>query len=371
MRVFGHVKTSEMGFVLNTPDLVTRGRRRGRVCVAVEGEGDTSGNGTSRPPKSGTYRTSDVESSYSHRRQLLAVPVTSSGFGPKVSVEDLNGSLFTSDDPLWSLIQYEAQVGAANEPFLATELYGSVLQYPSLTDAVCVVLANKLGTGYMQATQWGELLQDAYSQDAHIRRCMRMDLMAVMERDPSRRHGVGVLLYAKGWHALQCYRLAHFLWNSGKVHMALYLQSMISQRFGLDIHPAARIGGGVYFDEGTGIVIGETAVVGENVSMFHNVTLGGTGKDSGDRHPKVDDGVLIGAGSYILGNIRIGRGAQVNCRSVITKNVEEFTVVAGVPGKAIGKLPPYVGPYPSKIMNHALMMELTNTESDVGEGVGI
>mmetsp|Transcript_5768 Transcript_5768/g.17206 ORF Transcript_5768/g.17206 Transcript_5768/m.17206 type:complete len:356 (-) Transcript_5768:1857-2924(-) len=355
-----------MGFV-ETGLLATGGHRRRLVCSAEEGNGTT-------PNPSKVYQTSKTGEFYKPpaMRPLLAVPVTAAGFGPKVSVEELANSLVTSDDPLWTLIQHEAQVGAANEQFLASELYASVLQHTNLEDAMSVVLANKLGAGYMQATQWMELLKRAFVCDAEYRRCMRLDLMSVMERDPASKHAVGVLLFAKGFHAIQCHRLSHWLWKNGKVHMALYLQSMISQRFGMDIHPAARIGGGVFMDHGTGIVIGETATVGENVSLLHNVTLGGTGKESGDRHPKIGDGVLIGAGSSVLGNIIIGKGAQINARSVVNKGVEPFVVVAGVPAKPIGKVPPFLGSYPSKLMNHVLVKDDTPFEdATLDEGVNI
>jgi serine O-acetyltransferase len=200
------------------------------------------------------------------------------------------------------------------------------------------VLANELDTPSFQATQWVELFREAMAADESFGRNARADISAFVERDPAMSHAACVLLYAKGFHALEAWRLAHWLWQRGRTSLALYLQSMISSRFAVDIHPAAIIGAGVLLDHGTGIVIGETAVLGNNVSLLQNVTLGGTGKETGDRHPKVSDGVMIGAGATILGNIRIGQGAHIAACSVVLKPVEEFSIVTGVPAKVVGKV---------------------------------
>lgn len=345
--------------------------RRVMVFALVSGEEGGSGGGGGGGGYYGVYRThkageEPVTAMKVPSRTLLAVPVTGSGFGPKVSPEDLAGSLITSEDPLWLLIQREAQVGAANEQFLASELYASVLTHAEMEEAVSVVLANKLGTGYMQATQWFELLMEYFVKDRDSRRHLRLDLSSVMERDPASKHAVGVLLFSKGFHAVQSHRLAHWLWTTGKVHMAAYLQSMNSSRFGVDIHPAAKIGSGIFIDHATGIVIGSTVIIGENVSINQNVTLGGTGKEIGDRHPKIGDGVLIGPGTNVLGNIKIGRGAQINARSLVNKPVDPFTVVAGVPAKVVGQVPPYLGSYPSKLMNHTNYIKVDDASLDEG-----
>jgi serine O-acetyltransferase len=162
-----------------------------------------------------------------------------------------------------------------------------------------------------------------------------IDLEAVHSRDPAADGFLTPFLYYKGFHALQWYRVGHWLWNNRRRHLARFLQSRVSQALAIDIHPAARIGHGVFIDHGTGVVIGETSVVGNNVSMLHEVTLGGTGKETGDRHPKVGDGVLLSAGAKILGNIEIGRASKVGAGSVVLKNVGARTTVAGVPARMV------------------------------------
>jgi serine O-acetyltransferase len=162
------------------------------------------------------------------------------------------------------------------------------------------------------------------------------DLVVIRDRDPACRSILEPLLFYKGFKALQAYRVAHALWTGGRKDVARFIQSVVSDKFAIDIHPAAVIKGGVFIDHGTGIVIGETAVVERNVSMLHHVTLGGTGKDRGDRHPKIKAGVLIGAGATILGNITVGEGAKVAAGSVVVKNVDANVIVAGVPAKPIG-----------------------------------
>lgn len=166
---------------------------------------------------------------------------------------------------------------------------------------------------------------------------MRADIQAVNERDSACCSLVTPLLYFKGFHALQAYRIAHWLWRQGRKPLALFLQNRISSVFAVDIHPAARIGKGIMFDHATGIVIGETAVVEDNVSIMQSVTLGGTGKEAGDRHPKVRKGVLISAGAKILGNIEVGECAKVGAGSVVLKDVPPRSTVAGVPARIIGE----------------------------------
>ena len=166
---------------------------------------------------------------------------------------------------------------------------------------------------------------------------LRRDLSAVQERDPAARSMIVPFLYFKGFHALQAHRAAHWFWLQGRTALALYLQSQVSEVFNVDIHPAARIGKGILMDHGTGVVIGETAVIGDDVSLLHEVTLGGTGKESGDRHPKVGRGVMIGAGAKILGNITIGEGSKIAAGSVVLSDVPAHSTVAGIPAKVVGR----------------------------------
>lgn len=178
----------------------------------------------------------------------------------------------------------------------------------------------------------------AFESDIQIVEDAAIDLIAVCERDPAVNNDFTVpFLYFKGYHALQSYRVAHWLYNQGRYEFALYMQSIISHNFAVDIHPEAKIGHGIMLDHGTAVVIGQTAVVGNNVSIMQEVTLGGTGKESGDRHPKIGDGVLIGAGAKVLGNIKIGIGAKIGAGSVVLADVKEHTTVAGIPARVVGK----------------------------------
>mmetsp|Transcript_2283 Transcript_2283/g.3922 ORF Transcript_2283/g.3922 Transcript_2283/m.3922 type:complete len:397 (-) Transcript_2283:54-1244(-) len=264
-------------------------------------------------------------------------PSVNFGFGPRISVDDMNRTLIDSDDPLWDVIRTEAERGAKNVPELASYLYASVLRHRELNRSVAIILSGLLQTPNLQATQIFSLFLLAFKEDPSHGQVMREDLLAAMQRDPAQRHAVGVLLYAKGFHALQCYRLAHWLYRGqGRTALALYLQSIISKAFGVDIHPGARIGRGCFIDHATGIVIGETATVGEHCSLLHQVTLGGTGKESGDRHPKVGRLVLLGAGVTVLGNIPIGDRAQILPGSVVLKPVEHDAIMSGVPAKRVG-----------------------------------
>ena len=285
-------------------------------------------------------------------------PGCARGFGAAVTLDEATQSLQDSTDPLWSLVRSSATSAAASEPQLASELYGNVLAHDSLDDVVATVLANALNRTGLQATQLLGLFRSALENDESYRASLRADLAAVMERDPAAPGACGVLLYSKGWQALQCYRLAHWLWRNERHALALYLQSTISAAYAVDIHPAARIGRGVFVDHATGIVIGETAVLGDNVSILQNVTLGGTGKEKGDRHPKVADGVMIGAGATVLGNIRIGEGAHIAACSVVLKPVPPAAVMSGVPAKIVGNVTYNKGVFPSFVMDQRLSVQL-------------
>jgi serine O-acetyltransferase len=225
---------------------------------------------------------------------------------------------------------------AEQEPILASFLHATVLNHDSLEDALSFHLANKLDSPAASALLIREMIEEALSQSSNIGEAVRADIVATYERDSACDCVSTPLLFYKGFHALQAYRVAHWLWNNQRQPLALFLQNHISTAFSVDIHPAARIGKGIMLDHGTGIVIGETAVVDDNVSIMQSVTLGGTGKESGDRHPKIGQGVLIGAGSKILGNIMIGEGAHVSSGSVVLKDVPSHKVVAGVPATIVG-----------------------------------
>lgn len=242
----------------------------------------------------------------------------------------------SSLDTLWETIRQQTRCQAESEPVLASFLYATILNHDSLSAALSFHLANKLDSPALPAMLIREVIDEALSSDKTLIEAIQADLVAVNERDSACCSVVTPLLFFKGFHALQAYRVAHWLWRQGRESLAFFLQNRISSSFGVDIHPAARIGKGIMFDHATGIVIGETAVVGDNVSIMQSVTLGGTGKEAGDRHPKVGNGVLIGAGAKILGNITVGDCAKIGAGSVVLKDVPARTAVAGVPAQIIG-----------------------------------
>jgi serine O-acetyltransferase len=245
--------------------------------------------------------------------------------------------LNSAEDGFWDQIVSEVRREAEREPVLVSFLFASVLRYRQLEDALGVILANKLQTPDLSAILLRDLINDALAEDASIRASIRADLLAARTRDPAARGYAQPFLYYKGFHALQAYRVAHWLWQQGRQALAAHLQNRISEAFGVDVHPAARIGSGVLIDHGTSVVIGETAVVEDYVSLLHEVTLGATGKEMGDRHPKVRRGVLIGAGAKLLGNIEIGLGAKVGAGSVVLRDVPPHTTVAGIPARVVGR----------------------------------
>jgi serine O-acetyltransferase len=276
-------------------------------------------------------------------------------------MDELTEYLATAEDGFWEQIQAEARREADREPLLVSFLFATVMAHKKLEDGLSVILANKLHTPELPAIVLRDLINEALAADASIRASIRADLLAARTRDPAARDYAQPFLYYKGFHALQAYRVAHWLWLQGRHGIAAHLQNRISEAFAVDIHPAARIGAGILIDHGTSVVIGETAVVEDNVSMLHEVTLGGTGKDSGDRHPKVRRGVLIGAGAKILGNIEIGIGAKVAACSVVLRDVPPHTTVAGIPARVIGRC---------KVAEPALEMDSTFPFS-AEDGAGI
>src|SRR6202171_3005658 len=242
-----------------------------------------------------------------------------------------------SCDPIWSALREQAEQLAESEPELASFAHATILKHDLLEEALSYLLAKKIGGEDLSPMQLREMFQDAFAAEPAMGEAVRADLSAVFERDPACHSYVQAFLFFKGFHALQSYRVAHFLWNQGRKLVALFIQNRMSDLFAVDIHPAARLGRGIMIDHATGVVIGETAVVGDDVSMLHGVTLGGTGKQNEDRHPKVRHGVLIGAGAKILGNIEVGHCARIAAGSVVVKAVPHNVTVAGVPAKIVGE----------------------------------
>lgn len=240
-------------------------------------------------------------------------------------------------DTIWATMRNEATREAQNEPMLASFLHETILNHICFEDALSYQLAGKLGNPTIRAMSIREVIDESLASDPGVSQAARADVQAIRDRDPACQ-GLSVpFLYFKGFQALQSYRIAHSLWRQGREALALYLQNRISEIFSVDIHPAASIGQGILIDHATSLVIGETAVVGDNVSMLHEVTLGGTGKQTGDRHPKVSHCVLIGAGAKILGNVDIGEGAMIGAGSVVLESVPAHCTAAGVPAKIIGR----------------------------------
>jgi serine O-acetyltransferase len=256
-----------------------------------------------------------------------------------------------SFDSIWESIREEVAKEVEGEPILASYLHATILKHETLEEALSFHLAGKLATPTLPSMLIREVIDEALKKSPSIGRALRADIQAVRDRDPACKGYAKPLLYFKGLHALESYRVAHWLWSQGRHALAMYLQNQISVVFGVDIHPAARIGSGIFIDHGTGVVIGETAVVEDDVSMLQEVTLGGTGKESGDRHPKVRKGVLIGAGAKILGNVNIGEGAKVGAGSVVLQDVAPHSTVAGVPAVVVGE--PEVS-QPALAMDHRL-----------------
>ncbi len=238
---------------------------------------------------------------------------------------------------IWQLIRGEAQQLVESEPMLASFFHATILKHTHLGGALSYILANKLANAIMPAIALKEIIEEAYQADPNIIASAASDINAVRTRDPAVDKWSTPLLYLKGFHALQSYRVTHYLWNQGRKALAVYLQNEISVAFDVDIHPAAKIGCGIMLDHATGIVVGETSVIENDVSILQGVTLGGTGKEHGDRHPKIREGVMIGAGAKILGNIEIGRYAKIGACSVVLQPIPEFATAAGVPAKIVGQ----------------------------------
>lgn len=240
-------------------------------------------------------------------------------------------------DPVWARLRREAEQAIATEPALTSFILSTVVNQPSFEAAIAHRVAARLSHPALPAELIAQTFDEAIANDAEIAQGFRADVAAVLDRDPACYRLIEPVLYFKGFHALQTHRLAHWLWHRGRRDFALYLQSRSSEVFQTDINPAARIGKGIFLDHATGLVVGETTVIEDNVSMLQDVTLGGTGKQGGDRHPKIRKGVLIGAGAKILGNIEVGQCARVAAGSVVLAAVPRNTTVAGVPAKVVGE----------------------------------
>jgi serine O-acetyltransferase len=253
--------------------------------------------------------------------------------------------------PVWASLRNEAAAVAKNESALASVLAAVVLNHDTLGDALSYQLARKLGDQELRGMTIRDICDEAYESHPELLAIAEDDLKAVFERDPACKGYVQPFLFFKGFQALQTQRVAHWLWGEGRETLAFYLQSRMSELFQVDIHPATRIGRGVFVDHGTGIVIGETAVIGDDVSMLQGVTLGGTGAERGDRHPKIGRGVLLGAGAKVLGNIQIGDYAKIASGSVVLRPVPAGCTAAGVPARLVN-CP--TCDEPAKSMDHTL-----------------
>ena len=240
-------------------------------------------------------------------------------------------------DPVWQRVREEAQETIRTEPLLGGLVHSSLLHHGSMERALAYRFSLKLASGEMSEQILREIADEAYSADPHLGAAARADLMAVFDRDPACHRYLQPILFFKGYQAVQAYRVGHWLWEQGRRDLSYFVQMRVSEVFGVDIHPAAKIGKGLMIDHAHSIVIGETAVVGDNVSMLHSVTLGGTGKEDGDRHPKIGDGVLIGAGAKVLGNIHIGHCSRIAAGSVVLQDVPPCKTVAGVPARIVGE----------------------------------
>jgi serine O-acetyltransferase len=240
-------------------------------------------------------------------------------------------------DPVWTRILDEADQAVRDEPLLGGMIHACILHHDTLEKALAYRMAQKLASGEMSEQLLREIADDAYAADPSLGVAARADIMAVYDRDPACHRYIQPLLFFKGFQAVQAYRVGHWLWTQGRRDFAYFIQMRVSEVFGVDIHPAARIGKGLMIDHAHSIVVGETAVVGDNVSMLHSVTLGGTGKETEDRHPKIGDGVLIGAGAKVLGNIRVGNCSRIAAGSVVLAEVPPCTTVAGVPARIVGE----------------------------------
>ncbi|MAC81261.1 MAG: serine O-acetyltransferase [Rhodobacteraceae bacterium] len=243
----------------------------------------------------------------------------------------------TRVDPVWDEITEDARQAVRDEPIMGGLVHACILHHRSLDRALSYRFAAKLSSNEMSMVILREIADEAYTDAPELVEAARADLMAIYERDPACHRLLQPILYFKGFQAVQAYRIAHWLYQHGRFDLAYFIQMRVSELYSIDIHPAAKVGRGIMIDHAHSVVIGETAVVGDNVSMLHGVTLGGTGKEDGDRHPKIGNGVLIGAGAKVLGNITVGHCSRIAAGSVVLQEVPPCKTVAGVPAKIVGE----------------------------------
>ena len=260
---------------------------------------------------------------------------------------------------IWNAIREETRKRVKAEPVLASFFHSTILEYSSFSSAVANQLANDLSNISVQPLMLRNVIKETIDSNQQIIKDISLDLVAVKERDPACRYFSSPLLFFKGFRALQAHKVSNLLWLADRHSLALFIQGRSSEVYGVDIHPAAQIGNGVMIDHATGVVIGETSVIENDVSIFQGVTLGGTGKESGDRHPKVREGVLLSAGATILGNVEIGRNAKVAAGSVVLSDVEEGVTVAGVPATVVGSS---ISDIPSQSVDHLIKLNKEKNE---------
>ena len=244
---------------------------------------------------------------------------------------------FAGKDPVWARIRTEAKAAIEKEPLLGGLIHTSLLHHASLESALAYRLSVKLASREMSEQILREIADEAHAEDSSLGIAARADIIAVFDRDPACHSFIQPLLFFKGFQAIECYRVGNWLWRNGRKDLAYFVQMRVSEVFGVDVHPGAVLGKGILMDHAHSIVVGETAVISDNVSMLHSVTLGGTGKDDGDRHPKIGEGVMLGAGAKVLGNISVGRCSRVAAGSVVLAEVPCCKTVAGVPARIVGE----------------------------------
>ena len=253
-----------------------------------------------------------------------------------LSEADAGLESITGPGDIWPLMRAEATRKAAEEPILGSYFHATILNHSTFGSALSFRLASKLDNPMLPTMLIRDVIDEAMGQDPNLLADAEIDILATYTRDPACEDLSSPFLFFKGFHALQAHRVAHWLWVQGRKTLAQFFQNQISVTLGVDIHPAAQVGSGIMFDHATGIVMGETAVVEDDVSIMHSVTLGGTGKTRGDRHPKIRQGVLLAAGCKVIGNIEVGKNAKVGAGSVVLESVPANVTVAGVPAKIVG-----------------------------------
>ena len=236
---------------------------------------------------------------------------------------------------IWKEIQNEVKLRIEAEPSLEPYLTKLILSQDNLINSVASVLASKLNSDALSSNKIKDFILDVYHKCEHIEQDLINDIVFFKDHDPACKYFSTPILFYKGFQGLATYRAANCLWNDDRHTMALFFQNRASEVFGVDIHPAAKIKGGVMIDHATGVVIGETSKIDENVSIYQGVTLGGKGNERGDRHPKIKAGASIYASSTILGNITIGENSTVAAGSLVLKDVAPNTTVAGIPAKVL------------------------------------